>query len=128
MAEGCVFEGDDAAPEVVTPNMAGDMLSDVGAGTVGGLGMAPSGWYGDGVAYFEPIHGTAPDIAGEGVITPTAMLLTGAMLLASLDEDDAATRLRTAVEAVYRETSVRTPDPGGSASTTAFVEAVRRQL
>jgi isocitrate/isopropylmalate dehydrogenase len=113
---------------ILAPNFAGDVLSDVGAGTIGGLGLAPSGCYGDGVAYFEPVHGTAPDIAGEGVINPTAMLLSGAMLLEYVGEDDSAGRLRGAVEAVYRETELRTPDLGGDASTTGFVEAVRDRL
>lgn len=112
---------------IVAPNVAGDLLSDVGAGSVGGLGMAPSGCYGDGVSYFEPVHGTAPDIAGEGVINPTATLLSGAMCLEYVEEGDAAATLRAAVEGVYAETDVRTPDLSGGASTTEFVDAVRRR-
>ena len=69
---------------VVLPNLYGDILSDAAAGLVGGLGLAPSGCYGDGYAYFEPAHGTAPDLAGRGTINPTATLLSAAMLLEHL--------------------------------------------
>lgn len=113
---------------VVTTNYAGDILSDLGAGTVGGLGVAPSGCYGDGVAYFEPVHGTAPDIAGEDAINPTAMLLSAVMMLEYLGDDNAAARLSTAVEAAYGETSIRTRDMGGEASTSEFTDTVIDRL
>lgn len=113
---------------ILAPNFAGDVLSDVGAGTIGGLGLAPSGCYGDGVAYFEPVHGTAPDIAGEGVINPTAMLLSGALLLEYIDEEAAAADLRAAVEAVYAAGEPLTPDQGGDASTREMVEGVADRL
>ena len=113
---------------VVTPNFAGDLLSDLGAGTVGGLGMAPSACYGEDRAYFEPVHGSAPDIAGENVINPTATMLSAAMLLDHLGEDDAARRLRRAVEGAYADGDRLTPDQGGTASTTEFAEAVEERL
>ena len=132
------LHADDAAQQLVTnphdfdvvvcPNIFGDVLSDLGAGTVGGLGLAPSGCYGDGVAYFEPVHGTAPDIAGEGVINPTATLLSAAMMLDYLEFRDAASDLRDAVVSVYAVGRPLTPDQGGSASTTDFVEAVGERL
>jgi len=113
---------------ILAPNFAGDVLSDVGAGTIGGLGLAPSGCYGDDVAYFEPVHGTAPDIAGENVINPTATLLSGAMLLEYIDEAAAAADLRAAIEAVYAAGEPLTPDQGGDASTTEMAEAVAERL
>lgn len=113
---------------VVTPNLFGDLLSDVGAGTIGGLGLAPSGCYGSGAAYFEPVHGTAPDIAGENVINPTATLLSAVMLLEYAGHAEDGKRLRNAVERVYAEGEFLTPDQGGSATTTEMVDAVARHL
>jgi isocitrate/isopropylmalate dehydrogenase len=109
---------------VLLPNMLGDILSDVGAGTVGGLGMAPSGSYGDGRAYFEPVHGSAPDIAGQHVINPTATLLSAVMMLDHLGLADAAERLDSAVRIVISTGECRTPDLGGTASTGEFARAV----
>ena len=121
-----------AAPEtldvVVLNNEHGDILADVAAGTIGGLGLAPSACYGEHYAYFEPVHGSAPDIAGQGIINPTAMLLSGAMMLAYLGYIEQARQLEGALEQVYREGTTLTRDQGGEASTAAFVEAVRRQL
>ncbi|MFC7157011.1 isocitrate/isopropylmalate family dehydrogenase [Halomarina halobia] len=113
---------------IVTPNFAGDVLSDVGAGTTGGLGVAPSGCYGDDVAYFEPVHGSAPDIAGEGSINPTATLLSAAMLLEYVGAPAEATRLVRAIEATYRDGASLTPDQGGTATTEAFTAAVTDHL
>jgi isocitrate/isopropylmalate dehydrogenase len=113
---------------VVMPNLYGDILSDTAAGLVGGLGLAPSGCYGDDYAYFESAHGTAPDIAGRGIINPTATLLSGAMLLDHLGFREPATRLRRAIEAVYAEGATLTPDQGGDATTSTFCAAVARQL
>jgi isocitrate/isopropylmalate dehydrogenase len=113
---------------IVTPNFAGDLLSDGAAGTTGGLGVAPSGCYNEEVAYFEPVHGSAPDIAGEGVINPTATMLSAVMLLEHQGLDAAADRLRTAVEAVYAAGEPLTPDQGGSASTEEFAAAVEERL
>ncbi len=113
---------------VVMPNLYGDILSDAAAGLIGGLGMAPSGCYGNDYAYFETAHGTAPDIAGTHTINPTANLLTAAMMLDHLDLGEAASRLRAAVARVYLEGRVLTPDQGGTAGTEAFCAEVARQL
>jgi isocitrate/isopropylmalate dehydrogenase len=113
---------------VVLPNLYGDILSDAAAGLVGGLGLAPSGCYGDGYAYFEPAHGTAPDLAGRGTINPTATLLSGAMLLEHLAFAQAARRLEAAVDHVYAEGKALTPDQGGSASAAELCAAVARVL
>ena len=113
---------------VVAPNIFGDILSDLGAGTVGGLGLAPSGCYGESGAYFEPVHGTAPDIAGEEVINPTATILSGAMLLDYLGYDAAAADVRAAVAETYADDGTLPPDQGGSASTSQFAAAVADRL
>lgn len=113
---------------VVLPNLYGDILSDEGAGTIGGLGLAPSGCYGEGWAYFESVHGTAPDIAGQHVINPTATLLSAAMMLDYLQFDDAARKLIAAIERTYASGETLTPDQGGRASTEEFATAVRRRL
>jgi isocitrate/isopropylmalate dehydrogenase len=113
---------------VVLPNLYGDILSDAAAGVIGGLGLAPSGCYGDGYAYFEPAHGSAPDIAGKGIINPTATLLSAAMMLDYLDFRPAARRLESALERVYGEGRQLTPDQGGSATTLEFCAAVERYL
>ncbi len=113
---------------VVMPNLYGDVLSDAAAGLIGGLGLAPSGCYGDGYAYFESVHGTAPDLAGRNTINPTATILSAAMMLEYLGLGDAARRLETAVARVYAAGDHLTPDQGGDASCTGFCEAVARQL
>ncbi len=113
---------------VVLPNLYGDILSDLAAGVVGGLGLAPSGCYGDDYAYFESAHGTAPDLAGQHAINPTATLLSGAMLLEYLGFDAAAQRLERAIARVYAKGETLTRDQGGRASTDAFCEAVSQQL
>ena len=112
---------------VVAPNLAGDVLSDLAAGLVGGLGLLPSANLGPENGIFEPVHGTAPDIAGEGVANPTACLLSAAMLLDSLDRPADADRLRRAVEATLRE-GPHTPDLGGSATTADVADAVVARL
>lgn len=109
---------------VLLPNLMGDILSDVGVGAIGGLGFAPSGGYGDGRAYFEPVHGSAPDIAGRHVINPTATLLSAAMMLDYLDLNDAAAALASAVRGAIAAGRELTPDMGGSALTEAFAQAV----
>ncbi|HEX2851106.1 MAG TPA: isocitrate/isopropylmalate family dehydrogenase [Acidimicrobiales bacterium] len=113
---------------VVLPNLYGDILSDAAAGLVGGLGVAPSGCYGHDYAYFEPSHGTAPDIAGKGVINPTAQILSAAMLVEHLGFVDEARRLERAVERVYAEGTHLTPDQGGSASTEEMADAIGARL
>ena len=113
---------------VVMPNLYGDILSDEAAGTIGGLGLAPSGCYGDDYAYFESVHGTAPDIIGLGIINPTATMLSAAMMLEYLGLSDAANRFRDAIRQVYAEGKMLTPDQGGTAKTKAFTQAVITNL
>jgi 3-isopropylmalate dehydrogenase len=112
---------------VVCPNLAGDLLSDLAAGLVGGLGLLPSANIGTDNALFEPVHGTAPDIAGEGIANPAAAIMSGAMLLEYLDYDSAAADVQTAVEATL-EDGPQTADLGGKASTEAVTDAVIDQL
>jgi len=108
---------------VLTPNLAGDVLSDLAAGLVGGLGLLPSGNVGPENGLFEPVHGTAPDIAGEGIANPIAAILSGAHLLEFLGHDAAGARVREAVEITLAE-GPRTPDLGGTAGTDAVTDAV----
>ncbi|MFK7914401.1 MAG: isocitrate/isopropylmalate family dehydrogenase [Pseudomonadales bacterium] len=107
---------------IVMPNLYGDILSDAAAGLAGGLGLAPSACIGNNYAYFEPAHGTAPDIAGQGIINPTATLLSAAMMLSYLGDPGNAQRLNNAIAALYAERRVLTPDQGGNASTQAFAQ------
>jgi isocitrate/isopropylmalate dehydrogenase len=113
---------------VVLPNLYGDILSDAAAGLAGGLGLAPSGCYGADYAYFESAHGTAPDIAGQGIINPTASLLSGAMMLEHLGFAQAGASLRGAIDAVYAAGRTLTPDQGGRATTREFSQAVYAAL
>jgi len=105
-------------------NLYGDIVSDLAAGLVGGLGVVPSGNIGEGVAIFEAVHGTAPDIAGKGIANPTAILLSGIMMLDYLGEKDAARRIEAAVHSVYGEGQHRTADLGGKTTTAEFTQAV----
>ncbi len=109
---------------VVLPNLYGDILSDAAAGLTGGLGLAPSGCYGADYAYFESAHGTAPDLAGLGIINPTATLLSAVMMLDHLHLGAQARRLEQAIDDVYAARSVLTPDQGGTASTEEFADTV----
>jgi 3-isopropylmalate dehydrogenase len=113
---------------VVMPNLYGDILSDAAAGTIGGLGLAPSGCYGDNYAYFESVHGTAPDIKGMGVINPTATMLSAAMMLDYLGFRDQARRFDAAIRNVYADGEVLTPDQGGSSKTTELTSAIIGRL
>ena len=113
---------------IVLPNLYGDLFSDAAAAVVGGLGLGPSGCYGDAYAYFESAHGSAPDIAGTNTINPTATLLSAAMMLDYLGFAQAARRLSDGVERVYAEGRCLTPDQGGGATTTEFCEAVARAM
>jgi 3-isopropylmalate dehydrogenase len=112
---------------VICPNLAGDMLSDLAAGLVGGLGLLPSANIGEENALFEPVHGSAPDIAGDGVANPSAMILSAAMLLDHLGYDEQGDAVRSAVEAVL-DSGPRTPDLGGDASTADVTAAVIDEL
>jgi isocitrate dehydrogenase (NAD+) len=113
---------------LLLPNLYGDVVSDLAAGLVGGLGVVPSGNIGEDAAIFEAVHGTAPDIAGKGIANPTALLLSAVMMLRYLDERPAARRVEAAIENVYREGKHVTRDVGGSARTEEFTQAVIAQL
>ena len=109
-------------------NLYGDIISDLCAGLVGGLGLVPGANLGDDHAIFEAVHGTAPDIAGQNAANPTAMMLTAVLMLRHLGEREAADRAERALHTVYSERRALTRDVGGEASTTEFTEAVVRAL
>jgi isocitrate dehydrogenase (NAD+) len=113
---------------LVMENMFGDILSDLMAGLVGGLGFAPAGNIGTDAAMFEAVHGSAPDIAGQGIANPTALLLSACMMLEHLGEMETPARIRRALDAVVREGTARTADMGGSAGTEEFTRAIIRSL
>jgi isocitrate dehydrogenase (NAD+) len=113
---------------IVTTNLFGDILSDLNAGLVGGLGMAPAGNIGVDAAIFEAVHGSAPDIAGRGLANPLALILSAAMMLDHVEQQDKAKRIRTAVDQVLRVDNVRTGDLGGKASTKEFTQAIVKRL
>ena len=113
---------------LVTTNMFGDILSDEAAGLVGGLGMAPSANIGDEKAVFEPVHGSAPDIAGRGIANPMAMILSASMMLEWLGEKGHARTIEGAVTRVLEDGSVLTPDIGGSADTKDVTAAIEREI
>ena len=113
---------------LLLPNLYGDIVSDLAAGLVGGLGIVPGANMGETHAVFEAVHGSAPDIAGQGKANPTALMLSAAMMLTHLGEADAAHKLQSAVEAVYREGKHLTGDVGGASSTADFTDAVLREL
>ena len=112
---------------IVTTNLFGDILSDEASGLVGGLGLAPGANIGTSAAIFEAVHGSAPDIAGQGIANPSAQMLAAAMMLDHLGEVEAGNRLRRAIETAIVKDKVRTKDLGGSASTTEFAAAVARR-
>jgi isocitrate dehydrogenase (NAD+) len=109
---------------LLLPNLYGDVMSDLAAGLVGGLGVVPSANIGDECAMFEAVHGTAPDIAGKGFANPTALLMSGILMLDHLGERTAAERIQNALESVYREGKHTTRDVGGKAGTEEFADAV----
>src|SRR5271169_912216 len=109
---------------LLLPNLYGDVMSDLAAGLVGGLGVVPSGNIGATCAIFEAVHGTAPDIAGKGLANPTALLMSSALMLDYLGEQSAAVRIQNALEMVYRQAKHTTRDVGGKAGTEEFAEAV----
>jgi isocitrate dehydrogenase (NAD+) len=113
---------------MVLPNLYGDIISDLAAGLVGGLGIVPGANLGDHHAIFEAVHGTAPDIAGKGLANPTALMQSAVLMLAHLGERDAATRLQHAIHQTYAERDRLTGDVGGTASTTEFTDAIIRRL
>jgi isocitrate dehydrogenase (NAD+) len=109
---------------LLLPNLYGDVMSDLAAGLVGGLGVVGSANIGDQAAMFEAVHGTAPDIAGKGRANPTALLMSAILMLHHLGEHSAARRIETALEFVYRDAKHTTPDVGGKAGTDEFADAV----
>jgi len=109
---------------LLLPNLYGDVMSDLAAGLVGGLGVVPSANIGDDCAMFEAVHGTAPDIAGKGFANPTALLMSGTLMLDHLGERTAAQRIQGALERVYRDAKHTTRDVGGKAGTDEFADAV----
>src|SRR5881397_4307092 len=109
---------------LLLPNLYGDVMSDLAAGLVGGLGVVPSANIGDECAMFEAVHGTAPDIAGKGFANPTALLMSSALMLDHLGERTTARRIEVALEKVYHEAEHTTRDVGGPAGTDEFAEAV----
>jgi isocitrate dehydrogenase (NAD+) len=113
---------------LLLPNLYGDIISDLCAGLVGGLGLAAGANLGWEYAVFEPVHGSAPDIAGRGVANPIAMVLSGAMLLRHLQEPGAAQAVERAVDRVLERGDARTPDLGGSSSTDEVAAAIVGEL
>jgi isocitrate dehydrogenase (NAD+) len=109
---------------LLLPNLYGDVMSDLAAGLVGGLGVVPSANIGDECAMFEAVHGTAPDIAGKGFANPTALLMSSILMLDHLGERTAAERVQNALENVYRDAKHTTRDVGGKAGTEEFADAV----
>ena len=113
---------------IVTTNLFGDILSDEASGLVGGLGLAPGANVGEQAAIFEAVHGSAPDIAGQGIANPAAQMLAAAMMLDHIGQLQEAGRLRRALETVIVKDNVRTKDLGGSASTNDFARAVAHRV
>ena len=113
---------------LLLPNLYGDIVSDLCAGLVGGLGVVPGANLGAETAVFEAVHGSAPDIAGKNVANPTALLLSALMMLRHIGENDAADRIRVALDRTLADGRIRTRDLGGTATTTEFAEAIAKAL
>ncbi len=113
---------------LVMDNLYGDILSDLCAGLVGGLGVVPGANFGENCAVFEAVHGSAPDIAGKGIANPTALILSAAMMLHAMGEREAASKVESAVAWLYGETDVRTCDLGGNVGTMAFAETLAKRV
>jgi isocitrate dehydrogenase (NAD+) len=109
-------------------NLYGDIVSDLGAGLVGGLGVVPGANIGENVAIFEAVHGSAPDIAGKNIANPTALIQSAILMLKYINEVEAAERIKKAVNDVLEEGKVRTPDLGGKSNTTEFTYAIIEKL
>ena len=109
---------------LLLPNLYGDIVSDLCAAFVGGLGLVPGANIGADAAIFEAVHGSAPDIAGKDIANPTALLQSAVLMLRHVDEDEAADKVHAALERVYRERKTLTRDVGGTAGTKAFADAV----
>ncbi|MBE6492355.1 MAG: NAD-dependent isocitrate dehydrogenase [Methanobrevibacter sp.] len=113
---------------IVSSNLFGDILSDESAGLVGGLGLAPSGNIGDHNGLFEPVHGSAPDIAGKNIANPCSMILSASMMLDYLGEWEISNNIKKAVEKVIADCKIRTPDLGGNACTMDVTKAIVKEL
>jgi isocitrate dehydrogenase (NAD+) len=113
---------------LLMPNLYGDIVSDLAAGLIGGLGIVPSANLGEQCAVFEAVHGSAPDIAGRGLANPTALMQSAALMLNHLGEPEAAQRLQHAIEWVYAAGRAVTPDVGGSGTTESFTSAVVEKI
>ena len=113
---------------IVTENLYGDVLSDLVSGLIGGLGLLPSSNLGKDFAMFEAVHGSAPDIAGQGIANPTAFLWSACMLLEHIGKNDVAAKIRKAVDLVLEDGSVLTPDIGGTATTIEYEKAIIAHL
>lgn len=113
---------------IVASNLFGDILSDESAGLVGGLGLAPSGNIGDHNGLFEPVHGSAPDIAGQNIANPCSMILSASMMLDYLGEWEISNGIKNAVEKVVADCKIRTPDLGGDSSTMDVTKAIVKEL
>jgi isocitrate dehydrogenase (NAD+) len=113
---------------IVTENLYGDILSDLGAGLVGGLGIVPGANIGTTCAVFEAVHGSAPDIAGKGIANPTALIQSAVMMLHHIGESGPADRIEKAITEIYRRGEVRTGDLGGTATTAQFTDALCRMV
>jgi isocitrate dehydrogenase (NAD+) len=109
-------------------NLYGDIISDLAAGLIGGLGLAPSGNIGEQAALFEAVHGSAPDIAGKNVANPTALLLSSLLMLQHLGEIEVAEKIFKALTSVLKDKQIRTPDLGGTATTQSFADAIIQEL
>ncbi len=113
---------------IVAPNLYGDILSDMAAGLIGGLGMAASANIGDRAAVFEPVHGSAPDIAGRNIANPSSAILTGVMMLKYMGEEKAALNIENALKAVLKNKNLHTQDIGGKLTTREFKDEVLANL
>jgi isocitrate dehydrogenase (NAD+) len=113
---------------LVLENLYGDIISDLCAAFVGGLGLVPGANFGDTCAIFEAVHGSAPDIAGKNLANPTALIRSALLMLRHLDEPEAALKVRNALEKVYRTRDKLTRDVGGQAGTSEFADAVIEEM
>ncbi|NYC95252.1 isocitrate/isopropylmalate dehydrogenase [Clostridium acetobutylicum] len=113
---------------LVMPNLYGDILSDMAAGLVGGLGVAPGANIGKEISIFESIHGSAPDIAGKNIANPTAAILSGVMMLRYIGELEAADKIDNAIKVVLKEGTKVTSDLGGNATTDEFANEVIKNI
>ena len=113
---------------MVLENLYGDIVSDLCAGLIGGLGLAPGANIGEQGAVFEAVHGSAPDIAGQGIANPTAIMMSGLMMLRHLGEMEAAARIEKAMMDVFQDGNIRTRDLGGTAKTSEFATAIIEKL